>query len=333
MRISCPVCENENEAKLEVIQKEQEVTIRNEPIKIQINIRKCNNCGEEFIIPDVDEDPLEKAYREYRINHHFLLPEEIRSFRDKYHLTQGELAKLLGLGGATISRYENGMLQDETHDTLIKLAMNCENLRKLVIKSEGVFSEQKKEIILKAIDDDTEQMTECLREFITVNLENIKIDEFRGFRSFDMAKFTNAVLYFCKEGVVKTKLNKLLFYADFLNFKDYVISITGAQYARVPFGPAPNNFDLYYSVLYRQGFIDIEEIDYHDYTGEEYRAACDPDLSVFSDGELRILSTVNEFFKAYKAVDISNRSHQEKGYKETNTGKLISYSYAQDISL
>ena len=38
-------------------------------------------------------------------------------------------------------------------------------------------------------------------------------------------------------------------------------------------------------------------------------------------------------FKDFKAVDLSNRSHQEKGYQETDTGKLISYYYAQYITM
>jgi hypothetical protein len=34
----------------------------------------------------------------------------------------------LGQGGATLSRYENGALQSEAHDQLLKLVMQPENL-------------------------------------------------------------------------------------------------------------------------------------------------------------------------------------------------------------
>jgi len=331
MKISCPVCESTRE--IEIRSENKEITIRNEPVRFKMDYRKCNKCGEEFVISGVDKDPLEEVYRRYREKHKMLQPEDIRSFRVKYHLTQGELANLLGLGGATISRYEHGKLQDETHDKLLKLAMDCENLRKLVINSKGVLTERKKNAVLKAIDESTGQMVNCLQQFITFNLEENEPDEYRGFKRFDISKFLNAVLYFSKDGVIKTKLNKLLYYADFIYFKDYTVSITGAQYAHVPFGPAPNNYDLYYPVLVRQDAIDIEEVEYLEYSGEKYIAMKEPDKSIFSKGELRTLKTVKEKFKDYTASDISTYSHQEKGYKKTQTGKLISYSYAQDMEL
>jgi len=148
-----------------------------------------------------------------------------------------------------------------------------------------------------------------------------------------MDKFLNTILYLCQGGEIKTKLNKLLFYADFLHFKDYTVSITGAQYACIPFGPAPNNYDLYFPILVRQGAVDIEEIEYPEYSGDKYIAVKEPDLSIFSEGELRILATVKERFKDLSASKISAYSHREKGYKDTKTGKLISYFYAQYMKL
>ena len=331
MKINCPACENYSESKLR--RQEREITIRNERVKFEEKFRKCNKCGEEFVIPRIDNDPLDQAFRKYRSMHGLLQPEEIKEFRKRYRLSQRELAKLLGLGGATISRYENGKLQDETHDTLLRLAMNCENLRKLLIDSESVFTDRQKDIVLKAINENTGQLADRLREFITLNLEDNEPNEYRGFKRFEIAKFTNAVLYFCKEGVVKTKLNKLMFYADFLHFKDYVISITGTQYARIPFGPAPNNYDLYYPTLIRQGALNIEEIEYPDYSGERYISKKEPDLTIFSEGELRILASIQERFKDSTATEITVYSHEEEGYKKTETGKIISYQYAKDLEL
>jgi len=41
-----------------------------------------------------------------------LSPYEIRELRKRYGLTQKELSLLLGWGSVTMSRYENGALQD-----------------------------------------------------------------------------------------------------------------------------------------------------------------------------------------------------------------------------
>ena len=88
-----------------------------------------------------------------------------------------------------------------------------------------------------------------------------------------------------------------MFYADFLHLKDYVLSITGAQYARIPFGPAPKNYDLYYPTLVRNGSIDVREIEYPEYFGECYVAKNEPNLNIFTEGELRILASVKEYFR------------------------------------
>ncbi|GAG12253.1 unnamed protein product, partial [marine sediment metagenome] len=149
----------------------------------------------------------------------------------------------------------------------------------------------------------------------------------------DLNKFYNAVLYLCKGGVLKTKLNKLLFYTDFKHFKEYTVSITGARYAHIPFGPAPDNYDLYYPVLVRREAIKLEEKDYPGYTGENMITVQEPDLNLFSESELRILTTVKEHFKNDNATEISSFSHGEKGYQDTPQGKIISYKYASQLKL
>lgn len=330
MKISCPVCEKTNITQLAGVDKE--ITIRNKPIRFPMDLRKCNTCGEEFIIPGIDKDPMEQAYSLYREERGLLSPKEIKTFRKRYHLTQGELAGLIKLGGATLSRYENGQLQDETHDKLLRLAMDCDNLKKMVINSKGVFTDDKKVKVLKAIDENTGQMIDCLRSFITINLEDSEPDEYRGFKRFNVTKFLNMILYYCIKGETKTKLNKLLFYADFLHFKDYTLSISGSQYAHIPFGPAPNNYDLHYHILVSQETVKVEEMMYPNYSGEKYIANKGPDLAIFSEGELRILASVKERYSSYNALRISRESHKEKGYLETETGDLISYIYAAAIN-
>jgi len=331
MKLSCPVCDNSSE--LELIKGTKDIPIRNEPVTIEIEYYKCSACGEEFIVPDPKNDPLEKAYRLYRAEHDMLQPEEIRGFRFKYGLTQGELAKLLGLGVASISRYETGKLQDEAHDKLIRLAMDPVKLRELINNSVDVFSEAKKQKVLDTIKEREEPIVTSLERFITLNFQNYNPDEYSGFKKFDLVRFLNAVLYFCKGGVTKTKLNKLLFYADFKHYKEYTVSISGARYAHVPFGPAPSDYDFYYPILIRQDAVGVEEIIYTDYTGENYVAKQEPNLNVFSDTELHILSLTKEFFKDFNATKMANYSHEEKGYKDTKVGEFISYAYAESLKL
>jgi putative zinc finger/helix-turn-helix YgiT family protein len=331
MELSCPVCSKTD--KLELIKEEKKLTIRNEPISVEIEYYKCHECGDEFLVPDKENDPFEYAYRIYRSKHNMLQPEEIRNFRHKYHLTQSDLANLLGLGGATISRYETGKLQDETHDTLLRLAMDPKNLQRLVTSRESVLSEDRKKMILNALEQTSAPKASSLEFFVLSTFQDYGPNEYSGFKNFDRDKFFNAILFLCRDGEFKTKLNKLLFYVDFKHFKEYTTSITGAQYAHIPFGPAPDNYDLYYPILIRQDALEIEEVDYPGFSGERLIAKRKPDLNVFSDSELHIMTLVKEHFKEYDASRISDYSHKEKGYRDTEIGKSISYRYAESLTL
>jgi len=330
MRGICPNCEKETE--LELIQKVEDIKVRGEVIKVEVKYYKCKSCGEEFEDPRSDEDPLDKAYREYRRLHGMIEPEEIRDFRKKFGLTQNEMSRLLGWGGATLSRYENGALQDETHEKSLRLAMDPRNLLKLIETTPNVLPEEKRSRLINELRA-AEEETCSLERVYEERFGKYEASELSGYRKLDLAKLFNAILYFCKGGVLKTKLNKLLFYADFKHFKDYAVSITGARYAHIPFGPAPDKYALYFATLIENDAIKVEENIIGVFVGEELISIKEPDFSLFSDSELKILATVKEHFKDFTANKIKDFSHDEKAYKETAPGNIISYEYANDLKL
>lgn len=331
MKGICPNCEKETE--LELVRRLEDVNVRGEAIKVEVTYYKCENCGEEFEDPHSDEDPLDKAYREYRRRHGMMQPEEVRDFRKRFGLTQNEMSRLLGWGGATLSRYENGALQDETHEKALHLAMDPRNLLKLIEESPDALPKEKRDRLINELRAAVEET--CSLEMIyEERFGRYEADELSGYRRLDLAKLFNAILYFCKGGVFKTKLNKLLFYADFRHFKDYTVSITGARYKHYTFSPAPEKYSLYLATLLENGEIKVEEhVFSEDVIGEEFISSKEPDLLLFSDSELKILATVKEYFKDFNSKKIKDFSHDEKGYKETVPGGIISYEYANELKL
>lgn len=335
VRGPCSNCEKET--RLELVTKEEVIRVRNKPIKIELQYLRCVECGDEAFDPSLNVDPFSLAYRKYRKEYGFLQPEEIREWRKANKLTQGELAKLLGVGGATISRYENGALQDPSHEKLLRLAMNPSNLLQLVEQSEGVFTESKKRRLIEGLEQ-VQAGGNSIDSTIMVSLGNYEPNEYSGYRRLDLEKLYSAILFFCKEGVLKTKLNKLLFYADFKHYKGYAISITGARYAHIPFGPAPDNYEIYYGALSSQKAIQFIEEIYpakrggEPVVGEIIKAVKKPDLSLFAASELRIMASVQEDFEKYNAREITDFSHKEVGYQETEDGGTISYDYAKKLN-
>jgi len=331
MRDICPVCERETD--VELVRTKEVIKVQGEPIEIDVEYLKCSSCGEKFEDPGSDQDPLEKAYKEYRRRRGMLQPEEIRSFRKRYGFTQRELTTLLGWGGATLSRYENGALQDETHEKILRLIMDPGNLAKVIERTPNALSDEKRSRLIKELLAESEEAY-TLERIYEERFGNYEVDELSGYKKLDLDKLFNTILFFCKEGVLKTKLNKLLFYADFKHFKEYTVSITGARYARVPFGPAPDKFAHYFATLADYGQMHIEEVAFTDeIVGEKFIADKKPDLSLFSDSELKIMLMVKEFFTNYNAKQITDFSHEEKGFQETLNGKLISYTFAEELKI
>jgi len=319
------------ETKFKVITKEKEICVRGEPIEVVFQYCKCDVCGDEIVDPEYNVDSFKLAYIEYRKRHGFLQPDEIKEWRKTRDIKQSELAKLIGLGATTLSRYENGALQDEAHDKLLSLVMEDENFAQLVQESEDVFTSAKKEKLLKQFQNEATNVNSNNR--IIINLHRYEPCEFSGYKRFDLPRLRSAVLFFASEGVFKTKLNKMLFYADFKHFKEYALSITGIEYAHLPYGPVPNNFEMYYAMLCSGKGIDIQEEYVGDCVGERIYALEKPELTLFSVTELKILAEVKEYFSKFSANDLKNFSHTEVGYERTRDGELISYHYANQLKI
>jgi putative zinc finger/helix-turn-helix YgiT family protein len=325
----CPNCEKVSP--LAIVRKTEDFNIRGEVIVVEVEFYQCQECGEEFENSKSAIDPYEIAYREYRSRKGMLQPEDIRRFRIKRSLTQKEFSNLLGIGIATLNRYENGALQSEAHDRVIKLAMEPRIFLSLISNSPGVLGDSKRQKIISQLADETEaSWLEITRDVFG----NYNADIYSGYKKFDLAKFFEAIKYFCyQDRIFKTKLMKLLFYADFGHFKNYSVSITGARYARLPYGPVPDQFERWLAALVLDDEGIRKEEDWNqDYPGEIYISNTSPDLSIFAPSELRVLATVKEVFQDFSAKKISDISHSEKGYQDTETSHLISYGYAAQLS-
>jgi len=329
MKKVCPNCEKIRE--IDLLKNQSQVVVRGETIVVDDECFKCQTCGETFENTR-GRDDLEIAYREYRKRHQMLQPEEIRDWRRSLGLTQKELSILLGWGGATLSRYENGALQMEAHDRLLKLIMDPNNLIHIINEMPNSLSNDKRNRLLAELRAGIKNK----HSFMSIyedRFGHYDADEFSGYAPLDLTKLFNMILYFCKGGQLKTKLNKLLFYADFKHFKENTLSITGAHYVHFPHGPIPDNYEHYFAKLIHEGDLSVEEEFIYQYPAENFIAKREPDLSIFSNTELKVITEVKAYFEDFNASKIRNFSHDEKGYSETQDKELISYNYAEFLQL
>ncbi len=333
MKKYCEVCEKEVETK--VIIKKENYDVCGEKIEVDAKVLVCAECGEELYCEEYDNATLINAYNEYRRKHKLLLPEEIKKIREQYGLSQKKFAKLLNWGDKTIYRYENGSIQDKVHNSLLLFLREPKNMRIYLTENEIVFDERQKAKLLDTIDK-LEQNTEYrigLR-FFDQFFSRVPCEE-NGFKGFDYDKLCAMILFFAKKNteLLKTKLMKLLNYSDMIFYKENGISISGLKYAHMTFGPAPDHFDIIFGKMAADHIAHIDVFYDGNYEKHQVVPECDIPEGVLSDVEIEVLNRIYEKFKSFGSVEISDYSHNEKGYKETKLGEIISYAYAMDIQL
>ena len=330
MKSYCPTCEKVTD--LEEISKEVSFTVRGEEIKLNRNVMHCYTCGDDFEDASSDNDPLPIVYAEYRKRKNYLTPQEISGFRKKYDLSQKELSDLVGIGTATLSRYENGSLQEESHDKLLQYVFRADNLKRLIKSSQNNLPMEKIQGILSKLDI---EVVKNRLDYFYEDFVDKSIDSFSGNTKFNGEKLLNMVLFFCENaGEYPSKLNKLLFYSDFLSYKLNRISISGSRYAHASFGPVPNCYRTFYGFISDlDGPIMEKEVDFGEYIGCKYISVLAPDLSVFSEIERNILLRIRRHFFNYSAKRIEEESHKEAAWINTRDGQLIDYSLADQLQI
>jgi putative zinc finger/helix-turn-helix YgiT family protein len=85
-----------------------------------LTVPQCGHCQSISIDDEADRQISAAFRRQARL----LAPEEIRQGREKLELTQKELANLLGVGEATVSRWETGaQIQQRAMDRFLRLCL------------------------------------------------------------------------------------------------------------------------------------------------------------------------------------------------------------------
>ncbi len=151
-------------------------------------------------------------------------------------------------------------------------------------------------------------------------------------------KYKHTVLYFIKhcnnQYLGETKLNKLLYYFDFVNHRERGKSVTGDVYCHLDFGPVPKKAREIISSLVGDNVIEREEV-LLDEGGHKvrYRAKSEPSMSVFTKTEKELLEKICRKFKTWNTKKIIAQTHLEAPWFYSSPGENIRYKYATDIDI
>ncbi len=336
MESYCSKCDKVIKSSIKNI--DETFNVKGDKIAITSKVAMCDDCGETIFNSELDSANLDLAYSVYRKKHNLLSPTDIANIRTKYGISQRSLSSLLEWGDITINRYENGAIQDPAHNEVLMLISNPYNMKELFDRNKQFLLDSVREKLENRIEqliknDSKSNFLVSLTDYISYKKD---ANEYSGFSRFDLEKMISMILCLVEKNkaIFTTKLNKLLWYADFMNYKTQGASISGSCYVHLPHGPVPNDYSWITAMAIEDGYLCSKEVIFpNGVAGVEYTALVPCDKRFFSKEEIKTIDFIADYFKNYNCNDIREKSHKEKGYMLTSDNEKISYKYAADLSI
>lgn len=323
---------------MKLMKERRSMDFRKETFEIVFHYYKCEDSGEQFTTTELDEVNMNQVYNRYRDELNIPFPDEIIRIREKYGLPATKMSEILGFGVNSYRQYEAGEMPSTANAKLIQML----NDPKYFINMAELCSTLDDKTKAKYIQKAQQLVEEKKRNIFNSNfkeylLGNHLADIYSGYRNPNFEKFTEMVVFFSEKlAPFKTKMNKLLFYADFLMFKQSCFSISGVRYKAIDMGPVPTNFQSIFEYLANKDEIDILYTQFpQGYIGEQFKAKKNRAFKseLFSKNELEVLEKVAMVFKSTSTNDIIEFSHLEEAWKKNEKSKNeISYEYAFELN-
>jgi transcriptional regulator with XRE-family HTH domain len=327
-----------NGQEMMLTQEKRSLEFRKESFEVIFQHYYCEASKEYFTTTSIDEVNINQVYNQFRVKHNIPFPEEIIKIREKYDLSATKMAEILGMGTNSYRNYEAGEIPNLSNARLIQMAKEPESFLTMVKLNDSIDDNDKAKI-LKQVALIIEKNAKNFQKYVFEEylIGKYLADIYSGYRNPDFEKFAQMVVFFSEKlSPYKTKMNKLLFYADFLMFKNTCFSISGFRYIAIGKGPVPDKFQSIFEYLNNSNLIDIKYMEFpNGNTGEQFRALNEKpfDNKIFNENELKVLETVAKRFESSSTSDIIEISHLEEAWKQNEKGRnAISYQYAFELT-
>ncbi len=274
----------------------------------------CEDSGEQFTDDESDTAGFVQVTNQYRAKYGIPYTDEIIAVRKRYGISAAKMSLILGVGINQYRLYEQGEVPSVSNGRMIRSIMNPKVMLEMVESSKNELSVSEYEKIIskvQAIIASSE--TYKMEQYETRRIFNTPRGADNGYAQLSLNRLRNIMLYIlnrCDE-VWCTKMNKLLFYTDFMSYRERGMAMTGLSYRAIDFGPVPERWDRVYSEFpeVRQELRQVG-----DFVGSVLIASEESDYSMFTDAELKVLDSICTHFGKMSSREISRISHDEDAW-------------------
>lgn len=177
-----------------------------------------------------------------------------------------------------------------------------------------------------AIEQGKRELT--IEEFEKISsILGVTFQELSSGQAPDYEKYKQMILSFLRmnRSLPKTKLAKLLYFADFGWFYSNLHSMSGMQYRKIQYGPVADAYFRLIDEMFDSGEIAISQTEEGAMLISETRAGAKTELSSITPAERKLMQKIDEKWKGKKTSDIVAFTHQQLPYLYANDNELVSY--------
>lgn len=261
--------------------------------------------GEEVFDRELEITNDANLYDIYKKQKGLLTISEIKSIRKKYEMNQKEYALAIGVGEVTINRFENGAIQTEATDAVMRLSNDPDNMLDLLRKNQINIPENDYIIFLRKINELISLKRHHIAKFDENRFSNLDFETIDVNNVVDklVQKYNNQYDLINEEYNIDTnceyitplKLQKLLYYIQGLALHIYGKPAFNTGILKWSYGPV------------------VQEV-YNRYHGRN-PIKTPKNVKEVSNGLEMIIDIVIKSYGEYGAISLMDLTHNEEPWK------------------
>lgn len=155
----------------------------------------------------------------------------------------------------------------------------------------------------------------------------VSLDELECGEVPDYEKYKQMILAFLRlnKQITKTKLAKLLYFADFGWFYTHFQSMSGMQYRKITYGPVADTYFRLIDEMFEGGEISIEQTPDGAMLISQTRSGAKANLTAINAAENKLIKKIDEKWKGKKTADIVKFTHKQFPFMFADDNDIVSY--------
>lgn len=143
----------------------------------------------------------------------------------------------------------------------------------------------------------------------------------------DYGKYKQMIHAFLRlnSGIPKTKLAKLLYFADFAWYYNHLESMSGMQYRKIQYGPVADSYFRLIDEMYDEGELEIKQTSQGAMIITETRAGKKESLDKISKEQSILIKDIDTKWKNKKTEEIVKFTHKQMPYLFAEDNNIVSY--------